>query len=364
MKVNGINYRTIWLDENSVSAVKIIDQRFLPHRFVVESIVTFEQMLIAITDMHLRGAGLIGVAAAYAVYLATIEAPKNSNFDVYIDSCAKRLIASRPTAVNLAWAVDQVLKQINSAGSFEAKVEAAKITAQHIADSDAASCKQIGLNGVGFIEDISRKKNGRTVNILTHCNAGWLAFADYGSALAPIYEAQNRGIDVHVWVDETRPRNQGASLTAWELLNQGIKHTLIPDNAGGHLMQHNMVDMVITGADRITSNGDVANKIGTYLKALAAADNNVPFYVAAPLSSFDFTLTNGIAQINVEQRNPDEVRFVSGIENGKESHVLICPEGTPAANYGFDVTPARLISAIICERGVCRPVASEIARFI
>lgn len=340
--------------------MRIIDQRHLPHNFVVEDITTFEQMFTAITDMHLRGAGLIGVAAAYAMYLAAYEATKAPSFNQHMEQCAQRLIASRPTAVNLAWAVRLMLAELAGANSTPQKVDKMRELAAKIAHEDAASCHSIGQHGVALIEGLSQKKNGDTVNVLTHCNAGWLAFTDYGSALAPIYEAHRRGIKVHVWVDETRPRNQGASLTAWELLNGGVPHTLIPDNAGGHLMQHGMVDMVIVGADRITSNGDVANKIGTYLKALAAHDNGVPFYVAAPASSFDMELTDGIGQIQIEQRNPDEVRYVSGMRNGKVEQVLICPQGTPAANYGFDVTPARLVTAIVTERGISRACTEDI----
>lgn len=360
MKVNGKHYRTIWLEESNPPCVKIIDQRFLPHQFVIEDISNFNQMVVAIKDMHLRGAGLIGVAAAYGIYLAILESAKTKIFDANLSKLAKELAETRPTAVNLIWAIDRQMSEVAKVNSVVDKIMVAKQTAQLIADEDADSSQSIGVFGVEIIERISKAKNGDVVNILTHCNAGWLAFADYGTATAPIYEAHKRGVKVHVWVDETRPRNQGASLTAWELLNEGVPHTLIPDNTGGHLMQHGMVDMVITGADRVTSNGDAANKIGTYLKALATADNKIPFYIAAPSSSFDWTLTDGVKQIPIEQRHPNEVRYISGLSNGKVEEVLICPENTPVANYGFDVTPARLITGIVTERGVCSATTESI----
>ncbi|MCB8963709.1 MAG: S-methyl-5-thioribose-1-phosphate isomerase [Bacteroidales bacterium] len=363
MIVNGTHYRTVWLEDGSSPCVKIIDQRFLPHRFVVEELFSFNQMVEAVKEMHLRGAGLIGAAAAFGMYLAAHELRLSSNFDSQLHAMAERLMQTRPTAVNLAWAVNRQLSAIREVHSIDQKVEAARETALQIADEDAQNCRSIGLHGVDIIERISKAKRGEVVNVLTHCNAGWLAFVDYGTATAPIYEAHHRGVKIHVWVDETRPRNQGASLTAWELLAEGVPHTLIPDNAGGHLMQHGMVDLVITGADRITSNGDAANKIGTYLKALAAADNGIPFYIAAPSSSFDWSLTDGVGQIPIEQRHPDEVRYVSGLANGRVESVLICPSATPVANYGFDVTPARLIAGIITERGVCT-ASNESIQFI
>ena len=362
MKVNGVSYRTIWLEEGNRPCVKIIDQRQLPHRFEVEAIEDFEGLLTAIADMHLRGAGLIGVAAAFGIYLAAYELSHLANFQEAMEGCALKLINTRPTAVNLKWAVERQLSSLVGIHDPDERVSVARQTAMSIADDDAGCCRQIGLEGVGIIEDIARSKSGGVVNILTHCNAGWLAFTDYGSALAPVYQAWQRGVKLHVWVDETRPRNQGASLTAWELLNEGIPHTVIADNTGGHLMQHGMVDLVLTGADRISSNGDAANKIGTYLKALAARDNGVPFYAAAPSSTFDWTLTNGLSQIPIEQRHPDEVRYVSGWLDGKIQSVLVCPDQSPAANYAFDVTPARLISGIITERGICSPLPEGIRR--
>jgi methylthioribose-1-phosphate isomerase len=255
--------------------------------------------------------------------------------------------------VNLAWAIDQQLDALKQATSIEELQTIARNKAIEIADDDAANCRKIGEHGLSLIEEISRRKNGTTVNILTHCNAGWLAFVDHGSATAPIYAAYEKGINIHVWVDETRPRNQGASLTAWELNMHGVPHTVIADNVGGHLMQHKMVDLVIVGSDRTTRTGDVANKIGTYLKALAAKDNNVPFYVALPMSSFDWDIKDGLQQIEIEERDADEVRFIEGLCEGEVKKVLITPESTPSKNYGFDVTPARLVSGLITERGIC-----------
>src|SRR5215218_341414 len=303
MQVNGRHYRTIWVDENNSRVISIIDQRLLPHQFVVENLFSVKEIINAIKDMHVRGAGLIGATAAFGMYLATIEAAgKSEGYDNYLCECAHLLKASRPTAVNLEWAVNRQVEAISKGTSRDEKIRIALENANRIADEDADYCRRIGGYGVQLIESISKKKNGAVVNILTHCNAGWLAFVDYGSATAPVYEAFDRGIAVHVWVDETRPRNQGASLTAWELVNQGIPHTVITDNAGGHLMQHGMVDMIITGADRVTRKGDAANKIGTYLKALAAWDNKVPFYIALPSSTFDWNISNGIAEIEIEER--------------------------------------------------------------
>jgi methylthioribose-1-phosphate isomerase len=268
--------------------------------------------------------------------------------------------SARPTAVNLEWAVDRQMAAIKKGSTIAEKIELALQTAIIIADEDADNCRKIGLHGTSIIERIAKNKKGETVNILTHCNAGWLAFVDHGSATAPIYEAFEKGIDLHVWVDETRPRNQGASLTAWELLNQGIPHTVITDNAGGHLMQHGLVDLVITGADRVTRSGDVANKIGTYLKALAAHDNNIPFYVALPSSSFDWNIRDGLKEINIEERNGDEVKYVYGLCENEIKKILITPRDSPVLNYGFDVTPARLVTGLITERGICRASEGDI----
>jgi methylthioribose-1-phosphate isomerase len=356
MLINHKNFRTIWLKEGDDKVVQVIDQRYLPHQFIIEDLISSDDIVVAIKDMHVRGAGLIGAAAGYGMYLVTLEAPDNSS-DNYLFAASNRLKATRPTAVNLQLAVDRQLSAISKGKTWEEKIDIAKRTAIEIADEDARFCKEIGLHGYEIIENISKNKKGAVVNILTHCNAGWLAFVDYGSALAPVYEAFKRNIKVHVWVDETRPRNQGASLTAWELINQGVPHTVIPDNTGGHLMQHKMVDIVITGADRVTRNGDVANKIGTYLKALAAFDNQIPFYAAMPSSSIDWSIYDGIKEIPIEQRDEDEVKYIQGLYKGELMKVLLTPKNSPAVNYGFDVTPARLITGLITERGVCE--ASE-----
>ena len=363
MQVNGKHYRTIWVDENNSRVIRIIDQRLLPHQFVVENLSSVKETINAIKDMHVRGAGLIGATAGFGMYLATIEAAgKSEAYDSYLHECADLLKASRPTAVNLEWAVNQQIQAISKGTSSDEKIKIALDNANRIADEDADYCRRIGGYGVQLIESISKKKNGAVVNILTHCNAGWLAFVDYGSATAPIYEAFNRGIAIHVWVDETRPRNQGASLTAWELVNQGIPHTVITDNTGGHLMQHGLVDMVITGADRVTRKGDAANKIGTYLKALAAFDNKVPFYIALPSSTFDWNISDGLSEINIEERSDDEVRYVYGLCNDEIKKVLITPQTSPALNYGFDVTPARLITGLITERGICAATEKDILK--
>ena len=353
MKVNGQAYRTIWISESDNKKIKVIDQRFLPHRFVIEELSTLAQFAIVIKDMHIRGAGLIGATAGYGMYVAALEAPHNDSFDAFMKDAGEILKATRPTAVNLAWAVDKQFKAIQSCQSIQDKINITLETANIIANEDAEHCNLIGEHGLKIIEAISEKKKGETVNILTHCNAGWLAFVDYGSATAPIYAAHAKGINLHVWVDETRPRNQGASLTAWELGQQGIPHTIIADNTGGHLMQHGMVDMIIVGSDRTTYTGDVANKIGTYLKALAAKDNNIPFYAALPSSSIDWTIEDGLKEIEIEKRNADEVKYIEGLCDGEIKKVLLTPENSNAANYGFDVTPARLITGIITERGIC-----------
>lgn len=353
MNVNGLHYRTIWLCPDNDKVVQVIDQPFLPHEFRILDISTVTDMAIAIKDMHVRGAGLIGAAAGYGMYLATLEAAKSADFASHLKKCANQLISTRPTAANLKWAVDRQIAAISKAGSAEDKIRTAKETAAAICDEDAEWSLKMGQYGLPIIKQISEEKKGRPVNILTHCNAGWLAFIDHGTATAPIYAAHNAGIAVHVWVDETRPRNQGARLTAWELGQQGVPHTVIADNTGGHLMQHGLVDMCITGTDRVTRTGDVANKIGTYLKALAAKDNGIPFYVALPSSTFDWNIRDGINEIPVEERDAEEVKYIQGLLNGSIEKVLLTPEESPAANYAFDVTPARLITALITERGIC-----------
>jgi methylthioribose-1-phosphate isomerase len=353
MKIDGINYRTIWVKPNDNKVIQIIDQRELPHNLVIEDLTSVDDIVEAITDMHVRGAPLIGVTAAYGMYLATIEAVESGSFGTSIEKSIMKLRNSRPTAVDLYKAINFLLIEIAKAKTPEDKITTALKTAHLYTVETVWQSKKIGEIGVELIDKLSKSKNGETVNILTHCNAGWLATVDYGTATSPIYHAFERGIDIHVWVDETRPRNQGASLTAFELGKHGISHTVITDSTGGHLMQHDMVDMVIVGTDRTTYTGDVANKIGTYLKALAAKDNNVPFYVAAPSSSIDFNLKDGIREIPIEERGTDEVRFIQGLHEGTIKKVLLTPEDSPAANYGFDVTPARLVTGIITERGIC-----------
>ncbi len=353
MKINTQHYRTIWHDPQQPATVRIIDQRSLPHRFVIETLTRPEQMQVAIRDMHVRGAGLIGAAAGFGMYLAAAAAGIE-DFDSQMITAAEGLLASRPTAVNLSWAVRRVLAAMGRRRTIEQKREAAFREACAIAEQDVEFCRSIGGHGLPVIEEISRQKNGGPVNILTHCNAGWLAFVDFGSATAPIYAARDAGIPVHVWVDETRPWNQGSRLTAWELQQEGIACTLITDNAGGLLMQRGDVDLVLVGTDRTTCCGDAANKIGTYLKALAARDNNIPFYVALPSSTFDWDLADG-RDIPIEERPGDEITKATGLTaDGRMETVAIAAPGTRTANYGFDVTPARLITALITERGIIR----------
>lgn len=361
MLINQKHYRTIWENPDGIS-VEIIDQTRLPHFFETASLRTCEDARIAIADMLVRGAPLIGATAAYGMWLAAINSPEQSDITDYMLESAKLLKSARPTAVNLAWAVDLQIQAISNCQSRNEIIETTLTAARKIADDDAAQCRQIGIFGAELIQAISLKKGGEPVNILTHCNAGWLATVDWGTALAPIYVADEMKIPLHVWVDETRPRSQGAKLTAFELLNQGIPHTVIADNTGGHLMQHGMVDMVIVGSDRTTASGDVANKIGTYLKALAAADNGIPFYVALPSSTIDWTLDDGVKDIPIEQRGADEVRYMDGLYNGEVLSVLVPPEGSPAANYAFDVTPRRLVTGLITERGICKAEREDILR--
>jgi len=359
MHVDGQLYRTIWLDPADPGRVRIIDQRHLPHAFVLEDLRTVEDVAVAIRDMHVRGAGLIGATAGYGMHLAARSAAaagwNRECFLAALREAGDLLCRTRPTAVNLAWAVARQMAELRQIAEGSQMADRAREVADEIADEDAAACRRIGEHGVGLIEEIAAgKPSGQPVNVLTHCNAGWLAFVDHGSATAPVYEAFRRGLAVHVWVDETRPRNQGASLTAWELGQEGIPHTVIVDNAGGHLMQHGLVDLVIVGSDRVTRTGDVANKIGTYLKALAARDNGVPFFVAFPSSTIDWSMRDGVAQIPIEERDPTEVSHVTGrLPDGRVGSVRILPDGTRARNFGFDVTPARLVTGFITERGLC-----------
>jgi methylthioribose-1-phosphate isomerase len=346
MKVNGKPYRTIWLNQDGRS-VEIIDQTKLPHVFATVTLRTLDDAAHAISTMQVRGAPLIGATAAYGVALALMTDASDEG----LDRACEVLAATRPTAINLRWALDEMQKAVRNQPRDQ-RVAAAFARAAQICDEDVETNRKIGEHGLGLIRAHADKKAGETVNILTHCNAGWLACVDWGTALAPIYRAHDDGIKVHVWVDETRPRNQGASLTTFELGAHGVPHTLIADNTGGHLMQNKLVDLCIVGTDRTTATGDVANKIGTYLKALAARDNAIPFFVALPGTTIDWSLTDGSA-IPIEQRNAEEVTRIQGkLPDGKVASVLIAPEGSPAANYGFDVTPARLISGFITERGV------------
>ncbi len=350
MKIHGRETRTLWPAADGSGAVEVIDQTLLPHRVEVVRLTTLAEAVHAIRAMTVRGAPLIGATAAYGLALALRE----DAADAALDAAAETLRAARPTAVNLAWAVAEVVGAVRPLPPGE-RHAAAWAKAAQICDEDVAACQAIGQHGLKLIQEAQARRGGNgPVQVLTHCNAGWLATVDWGTAIAPIYAAQAAGIDLHVWVDETRPRNQGASLTAFELGQQGVAHTIIADNVGGHLMQHGQVDLVIVGTDRTTRTGDVANKIGTYLKALAAADNGVPFHVALPGSTIDWSLTDGVAQIPIEQRDPLEVTRITGRDaRGELVAVDIAAPGSPAANYGFDVTPARLVTGLITERGLC-----------
>jgi methylthioribose-1-phosphate isomerase len=357
MKVDGRHFRSIWLEPDGWS-VGAIDQRRLPHEFIVARMTSAADAAEAIRSMLVRGAPLIGATAAYGVALAM----RDDHSDASLDQACKMLVATRPTAINLKWALDEMQRVLRPLPS-SARPEAAYARAGEIAEQDIAINRDIGQHGLKLIEAIAAaKKPGEPVNVLTHCNAGWLAAVDWGTATAPIYQAHDRGLAVHVWVDETRPRNQGASLTAWELGHHGVPHTVIADNTGGHLMQHRMVDLAIVGTDRVTANGDVCNKIGTYLKALAAQDNGVPFYVALPSPTIDFSIDDGIRQIPIEQRSADEMNSMTGrTADGRIETVRVVPLGSPTANYGFDVTPARLVTGLITERGVLKPARAALA---
>lgn len=354
MKIDGKPWRTIWLAADG-RTVEVIDQTKLPHALSVRALVTLDDSVSAIRDMIVRGAPLIGATAAYGMALAMAADPS----DAMLARAYERLMAARPTAVNLRWALDD-LRRLLLPLPEEQRATAAYARADEICAADVAICASIGRHGLKLIEAAQRrKKPGTRVNLLTHCNAGWLATVDWGTALAPIYMAHDQGIDLHVWVDETRPRNQGASLTAFELGKHGVPHTVIADNAGGHLMQHGMVDLCIVGTDRTSRRGDVGNKIGTYLKALAARDNGVPFYAAVPSPSIDWTVDDGVRDIPIEERDGSEVARVTGrLLDGSIASVEIVPKGSPVSNYGFDVTPARLMSGLITERGICEASAA------
>ena len=357
MKVEGRHYRTIWVAEDGWT-VEVIDQTKLPHVFEVLPLKTCEDAARAIEAMVVRGAPLIGATAAYGMALALREDASDDG----LERAHQRLLRTRPTAVNLRWALDEMMAALRNR-TREERPAAAYARAAEICDEDVEICAAIGRNGLAIFEEIAARKPGERLNVLTHCNAGWLATVDWGTATAPVYMAHDKGLDVHVWVDETRPRNQGAALTAWELGNHGVPHTVIPDNTGGHLMQHGLVDLVITGTDRTTGSGDVANKIGTYLKALAARDNGVPFYVALPSPTIDFTLDDGVTEIPIEQRGGEEVSQMTGrTEDGRIETVSIVAEGSPVANYAFDVTPARLVTGLITEAGVAEASKDGLAR--
>ena len=344
MKINGKAFRTIWFDNN---IVKIIDQTKLPHQFIIKELKTVKDTILAIKNMEVRGAPLIGATAAYGMVLSIIE----KNDQSFLKKSSEDLIKSRPTAINLKWAVDRMMKKLSGVNSEEILNIAIK-EAKNICEEDVGFCKNIGVNGLKIIEEISKKKRD-TINILTHCNAGWLATIDWGTATSPIYHAHKKGIKVHVWVDETRPRNQGANLTSYELNEEGISNTIITDNAGGILMQRGQVDICIVGTDRTLSNGDVCNKIGTYLKALAAHDNKVPFYVALPSSTIDWNIKNS-QDIPIEERNSEELSHVEGLDkNNKLTKILIYPKKSQSMNLAFDITPAKYVTGLITEKGVC-----------
>jgi len=361
MTSDVIYTRPIWLDSDN-QTVKVIDQRQLPHTVSVLSLKTAEDVIMAIREMVVRGAPLIGVTAAYGVYLSVVNSKTTDDPESFLKLECERIKSSRPTAVNLFWAVDRMMDRVFGVKTLSDRIEAARKEAESITEAEVENCRRIGIHGLSLFQQIASGKPGKPLQVLTHCNAGWLACVEHGTATAPIYAAFEAGMDIHVWVDETRPLNQGARLTAWELGQRGVRHTVITDNAGGHLMQHGLVDVVIVGSDRATRTGDIANKIGTYLKALAARDNNVPFYVALPSSTFDWNLTDGITDIPIEVRNPDEVRYVQGLSGNTLSRILIPPADSPAANYAFDVTPARLITGLITERGACRADEADILR--
>lgn len=347
---NAEDFRSIWLSSDDPAVVQIIDQRLLPHEYSVHSLRRWRDGVAAINQMYVRGAPLIGATAAWTLYLATLE--KNDPATEF-DLAARALLASRPTAVNLRWAVARVRTAVASAGESPDLTSLTRREAEAICDEDIAICRAIGEYGLTLIEELGAKKNGAPVNILTHCNAGSLATVNWGTATAPIYFAHRKGIAVHVWVDETRPRNQGSQLTAWELAANGVPHTLIVDNAGGHLMQHGQVDLVLTGTDRTTRCGDVANKIGTYLKALAAFDNGIPFYVALPSTTIDWGARDGLLEIPIEERDPLEVTEITAVYDGRRVCARTASPETAAKNYAFDVTPARLVTGLITERGLC-----------
>ena len=360
MNKSGENFRTIWLKPDDAGTVQIIDQRKLPHEFKVHDLTSYEDGIYAIREMLVRGAPLIGATAAWSLYLAGLYSPAGSHRE-FVRKAAIEIGASRPTAVNLRWAIERMLAAIDAADTDDIAPVLLR-EAQAICDEDVEISRAIGRHGLSLIEEIAERKNGETVNVLTHCNAGALATINWGTATAPIYFAREKGIDIHVWVDETRPRNQGSQLTAWELAENKVPHTLIVDNAGGHLMQHGMIDLCLVGTDRTTRTGDVANKIGTYLKALAAADNNIPFYVALPSTTIDWNIDDGLSEIPIEERDAAEVSHVYGEASGSVFAVNTVPTETRISNFAFDVTPARLVTGLITEFGICPASESGLAQ--
>ena len=357
MKVKGRNYKSIWLDKKK-SVVVVIDQRFLPHQFKLLYLKNIKDIKKAIKEMVVRGAPLIGVTAAYGIYLSMKKNPSDTN----LNKSVKFLRDARPTAVNLAWALEFMKKKLLPEKP-ENRLYMSKKLAEEISNDDIKCCKKIAKNGLKIILNIRKRKKNKTINILTHCNAGWLATVDWGTALSPIFLAHRKKIKIHVWVDETRPRNQGSSLTSWELLQEKIPHTIITDNAGGHIMQHGMVDMCITGSDRTTANGDVCNKIGTYLKALSAYDNKIPFYVALPSNTIDLNSKNYLKDVPIEERNSNELTHMDGINaKGENTKIRITPKGSKVSNYSFDVTPAKYVTRLITEKGIHKPSRVEIKK--
>ncbi|MFZ4410259.1 MAG: S-methyl-5-thioribose-1-phosphate isomerase [Paracraurococcus sp.] len=353
MKIDGTPYRSVWVDADGWS-IRILDQTKLPWQLDILRLTDADQVAHAIRSMQVRGAPLIGAVAAYGVALAL----RTDASTAALDRAVAMLGETRPTAINLRWALERMRAALHNLAAGD-RVAAAYSEALAIADDDAETCRRIGLNGLPLLEAIHAGKPGEVVNVLTHCNAGWLATVDYGTALSPIYQAHDAGIPIHVWVDETRPRNQGAALTAFELGKHGVRHTVIADNAGGHLMQHGQVDICIVGTDRVTRTGDVANKIGTYLKALAARDNGIPFWVALPHSTIDWRVGDGVAEIPIEERAEAEVTDLTGrTADGRIETIRVAAEGSPAANPAFDVTPARLVTGLITERGRCEASAT------
>ena len=366
MLINGKKYRTIWLSKQNKKIVCAVNQNLLPFKFEIAELKSSQNIYDAIKNMTVRGAPLIGAAGAYGVYLSLLEAGKKYktpvDIDKYVLERCELISSARPTAVNLKWAVTKSLNKVVIQKSLSSKITSALNTALKICDDDVRACRSIGTYGREIIKKLYAKKRNGVVNILTHCNAGWLAVIDYGTALAPVYLAKEAGIKVHVWVEETRPRYQGARLTAWELKQNGIDYTLITDNAGGYVMQKGMVDMVVVGSDRTTLTGDVCNKIGTYKTALAAFDNKIPFYAAVPLSSFDLSMRNGVKEIPVEERSPDEIKYTEYFDGNNIKKGLVTFDSVNTRNFGFDITPSKYVTGIITEKGVIKPNEKSIRK--